>query len=383
MQPKILFLDQSGKLGGAELSLLDVAEPYRETCLVGLFADGTFRQALEHRHIPVDILTEQTIQVQKENGVLKSLGSFRTLIPLIGKVTQLARQYDVIYTNTQKAFVVGAIASALGRRPLVYHLRDILSVEHFSQTNLKVAVTLANLFADVVIANSEATRQAFIDAGGRANLTTVIYNGFQTEKYQVPTAKVNQIRQNLGVENQFVIGHFSRLSPWKGQHILLEALPHCPENMTVLLLGDALFGEDEYVDQLHQTVERLQLQDRVKILGFQTDIIPLMAASDMITHTSTAPEPFGRVIIEAMLCDTPIVVAAAGGVLELIEHNRTGWLVSPENPEELAQVINTCYQNPEMTQVMTQAAKIQAAQRFDLEKIRQQIQDRLEIVSHS
>ena len=52
---KILFLDQSGKLGGAELSLADVATTYRDRSLVGLFADGAFRELLEERKIPVKI----------------------------------------------------------------------------------------------------------------------------------------------------------------------------------------------------------------------------------------------------------------------------------------------------------------------------------------
>jgi len=56
---KILFLDQSGKPGGAELCLLDVAQPYRDRCLVGLLADGSFRELLEQQGIPVQVLTGQ------------------------------------------------------------------------------------------------------------------------------------------------------------------------------------------------------------------------------------------------------------------------------------------------------------------------------------
>jgi glycosyltransferase involved in cell wall biosynthesis len=52
-----------------------------------------------------------------------------------------------------------------------------------------------------------------------------------------------------------------------------------------------------------------------------------MAACDLVTHTSTAPEPFGRVIVEAMLCGTPVIAAGAGGATELIEHGKTGWLI--------------------------------------------------------
>ncbi|MEQ9620374.1 glycosyltransferase [Coleofasciculus chthonoplastes] len=370
---KILFLDQSGKLGGAELSLTDLAKPYRNHCLVGLFADGTFRELLEHQQIPVQVLTTEPIPVQKDSGILQSLGSMSSLVPLIIKVSQLARDYQLIYANTQKALVVGAFASLFSHRPLVYHLHDILSPDHFSLTNRRIAVTLANHFASLVITNSQAAQAAFMAAGGRSELTQVVYNGFEPKQYQTQGNDSDQVRQQLGLDGQFIVGHFSRLSPWKGQHILLAALAQCPPEVSAILVGDALFGEQKYVQHLYQQVAELGLKERVQFLGFRSDIIPLMKACDLITHTSTAPEPFGRVIVEAMLCERPIVAAAAGGVIELIETEKTGWLFSPSDSQQLAQIITTCRNQPKQAAIMAQQAQIQASQRFNLNTINQQI----------
>jgi glycosyltransferase involved in cell wall biosynthesis len=363
---KILFLDQSGKLGGAELSLTDVAKSHRENCLVGLFADGPFRQLLEQHHIPVQVLATQQIKVTKDSGFINSLGSISSIAPLIAKVAKLAQNYDLIYANTQKALVVGALASIFSRRPLVYHLRDILSPDHFSRTNRRIAVTLANRFASLVITNSKATQIAFIEAGGRAELTEVVYNGFEPDNYNIQEANSHQVRQQLGLDRQFVVGHFSRLSPWKGQHILLEALAECPTDVTALLVGDALFGEQDYVQYLHEQVAELGLEKRVRFLGFRSDIVPLMKACDLVAHTSTSPEPFGRVIIEAMLCGRPVVAAAAGGVVELVENGKTGWLFSPGNSQQLAQIISTCRNQPSQAATIAHQAQIQATQRFEL-----------------
>ena len=162
---KVLFLDQSGKPGGAELCLVDIAKPYGENALVGLFADGDFRKLLEENQVPVEVLTTQAIKVGKQSGLFQALGSLGQIIPLINQVVQRARKYDLIYANTQKALVVGALASFLARRPLVYHLHDILSLEHFSKTNLRVAVNLINRCAALVIANSQASKMAFLEAG--------------------------------------------------------------------------------------------------------------------------------------------------------------------------------------------------------------------------
>ena len=265
------------------------------------------------------------------------------------------------------------MASFLARRPLVYHLHDILSLEHFSKSNLRVAITLINRCVSLVIANSQASKTAFVQAGGKGDIVEVVYNGFALENYQVAENECQQLREKLGLHDKFIVGHFSRLSPWKGQHILIDALAECPENINIILVGDALFGEDEYVKELHEKVKALNLEARVKFLGFRDDIPQLMSACDLVVHTSIAPEPFGRVIVEAMLCGKLVVGAKAGGVIELVEDGITGFLVTPNNSQELAQVINNCVQEKDMMQNIANYAKIVASQRFDVNMINQQI----------
>ncbi|MEM6450988.1 MAG: glycosyltransferase [Cyanobacteria bacterium P01_D01_bin.105] len=399
---KILFLDQSGKLGGAELCLADIAQPFGQSSLVGVFADGDFPAKLRQLDIPVKVLTEQTLRVQKASGLLAGLKSLAQLWPLISTVVRLSRSYDLIYANTQKALVVGAIASFLGRRPFVYHLHDIVSAEHFSATNRQIIITLANRAA-LVIANSYASRDAFISAGGSADKLHVVYNGFAPEAYikdhqrktqeesktqsedEAQSERSAALRQGL-VSNSsfsesgsaspnapFIVGHFSRLSPWKGQHVLIEALQHCPDNVVALLIGDALFGEEAYVQQLHQQVKRLNLEHRVKFLGFRTDVPDLMAACDLVAHTSTASEPFGRVIVEAMLCGRPVVAAAAGGAMEIVEHGTTGWLTPPGNAAKLADIITTACIHPTQAATIAQQGQMSAQQRFSLTAVNAQI----------
>jgi glycosyltransferase involved in cell wall biosynthesis len=369
---KILFIDQSGELGGAQLCLLDIAKDYRDQSVVCLFADGPFRNQLEQHQIPVQMLLAN-LPVRKESSFLQGIRSLLTLIPLIIQVAVLSFQYDVIYANTQKALVVGAVASLFSRRPLVYHLHDIISSEHFSLFNRWVIVALANNFATAIIANSKASQAAFIAAHGRATVTHVIYNGFHLHQYQNLTAEAQLIRQRFNLAERFVVGSFSRLSPWKGQHVLLEALAQCPKDITVLLVGDALFGEYAYVEQLHQQVAALGLQDRVHFLGFCADVPQIMAACDLIVHSSTAPEPFGRVIVEAMLCGRPVVASAAGGVMELIHHGVTGWLVPPSDSAKLAQMMIQCCYQLKFSETVAHQAQVEAVNRFNLTVTNQQI----------
>jgi glycosyltransferase involved in cell wall biosynthesis len=377
---KILFLDQSGTPGGAELCLLDIAKPYRESSMVGLLADGPFRQLLAQHQIPAAVFTTAAIDVRKESSLLKSLRGASQLLPLVKAVADAARTYDLIYANTPKALVVGALASLLSRRPLVYHLHDIISPDHFSRVNRMVLVTLANR-ASLVIANSQASQAAFVAAGGRSQLCQVVYNGFDSQRYAIAPSEIDRIKETLGLTDGFWIGHFSRLSPWKGQHVLIEALTLCPPDTKAILVGDALFGEDDYVAQIHRQVEQLGLQERVRFLGFRSEIPQLMSACDLVTHTSTAPEPFGRVIVEAMLCGTPVIAAAAGGATELVDSGRNGWLCPPANPELLAEMILACRSEPQRRRKIAQKAKVEACDRFDVSTINALIAQHLDSVT--
>ncbi len=370
---KILFLDQSGKVAGAERVLLDIAQPYRDNCLVGLFEDGSFRELLEKQDIPVQILAKQALQVRRESSFIESLAGATNLLPLILKVVKLSRQYDLIYANTPKAMVVGSLASFLSGRSLIYHLHDILTLEHFSKANRSLLVTLANRFAKQVIAVSQAAKKAFIAAGGRAEIIDVVYNGFKPEVFKGYDRERTSFRQQLGVDDKFVIGHFSRLSPWKGQHILIEALTQCSENVIALIVGDALFGEEDYVQQLHQKVVELGLEERVKFLGFRLDVPQLMAACDIVAHTSTAPEPASLVLIEAMLSGKLLIASENGGTVELVEKGETGILIPPGEPMVLAQMIEEYLNNPERSATIAAQARKKTSARFKLEKTRQEI----------
>lgn len=375
---RILFVDQSGELGGAELSLLDLAQHHRESCLVCTFSPGPFPQRLSQQRIAVEVLDQKPLNFQRQGGLAQAVKSLGQLWPLISHVSRLSSQYDCIYANTQKALVVGAIASFLGRKPLVYHLRDIISAEHFSALSRRAIITFANR-ASLVIANSKASQSAFIAAGGQAERSSVVYNGFDLDAHRGSGQARLPIRSNLGLAEQFVVGHFSRLSPWKGQHVLIDALPHCPPQVTAIFIGDALFGESDYAAQLHRQVETLGLAGRVKFLGFRSDIPELMSACDLIAHTSTAAEPFGRVIVEGMLSDRPVVAAAAGGALEIIEPGETGWLSPPGDSAKLAEIITTACRDPELAREIARQAQIAAQERFSLASTNAQIDALLKV----
>ena len=230
-QHKILFVDHTASLGGAELNLLDFATAYRQTSKVLLFEDGAFPKKLASREIEVEILqiSAKILNLRASAG-LEAFQSIPQLWGVAGLLAAKAAKFDLIHANSQKAFIVSALATFRGSPPVVWHLHDILTAKHFSSLNRRIAVTLANRFAAKVLVNSQATGEAFIAAGGRKELIEVVYNGFDSEPFdRLEVTEVESIRNRLGIQNVPAIGLFSRLSYWKGQHILLAALKDLPQ----------------------------------------------------------------------------------------------------------------------------------------------------------
>ncbi|WP_323119780.1 glycosyltransferase family 4 protein [Burkholderia alba] len=372
---KTVVLDQSGVLGGAELSLLEVAAHLKDSADVLLFDDGPFRAALDDAGVKVEVLARRSLErVRKQGGVpWRALGG---LASLVRAVARRARGADVIYANTQRAMVVGALAGRIARRPVVWHLRDIVSGAHFGPRQLFAIRQCARLGVTRVIANSEASAQAFLALTGfDPRAVQVVFNGISAEPF-VALEPVRQaaLRVRFGLPaNAWLVGSFSRLARWKGQHVLLEAAKLYPD-MHVVLVGAPLFGEDDYAAQLHEYVARNGLDGRVHFLGFQRDIAACMKAVDAVAHTSITPEPFGRVIVEGMLAKRPVVAARAGGVVEIVDDDVNGLLCEPGDAHALADALAALRTDPALGERLVANGFETAVRRFGTRQYVEQVE---------
>lgn len=368
--PRVLFLDHTAALGGAELCLLDVAAHLRERSTVALLADGPFRSRLEARGVRTIVLEEAaSLQGVKRESRVPGPGAVGAVVGTARALARLARDYDVIYANSQKAFVVACVARAFSRKPVLWHLHDILDPTVFSRINIGVDVFLANHVAARVIANSQATASALIARGGTRARIDVVYNGLDPAlSNSVTDASALALRASLGLGSAPVLGLFGRIAPWKGQDVAIRALALLADRADVqlVIVGDALFGEESYAAEMRALVESLGLGARVHFLGFRTDVPVLMRAVDVLIHTSTAPEPFGRVIAEGMLAERPVIATAGGGASEIVRAGVTAWQIGPNDPPALAAAIREVLANPARAREIARAGRADALARFTL-----------------
>lgn len=366
--PKILFVDQAGELGGAELSLFDIVSNIGFQLEVVVLGEGPFVSKLNSANVPVRVINMGALQhISRSEGFLTLFKYAVPFTELVRKICSTAKSYDLIYANTQKAFIISVIASIVAQKPLVWHLRDILTAAHFSPAMRFVAVQLSNLRANAVIANSVATMEAYRASGGKAPCE-VIYNGIDGAPFNLFAADecTRALRAELKVDNEVkLIGIFGRLAEWKGQHVLVEALKDLP-NVHCVIVGGALFGEQEYEKRLKEVVNIFNLSDRCHFLGFRDDVPKLMKGVDFIAHCSIAPEPFGRVVVEAMLAGKPVVATRGGGVDEIVVDGVNGRLSDPGDPAQLKDILQTWINDANSVTGIAQTGFESARERFSL-----------------
>lgn len=376
--PHILFLSHTGSLGGAELSMLDVAEHFRDTATFVLLERGPFLERLQERGVSTQIVpaSQGFLDVRRDARLLDAIGAIPEALRLTIRVARAARDHDLIYATSQKALIVGALAGLLVDRPVVWHLHDILSDDHFGALNRFVSAQISNLLVDRVFVNSTPTMRALDACGGVPEKAAVVHYGIDAAPFdRVDEEARDAIRHDLSLPDAPLVGVFSRLTEWKGQHVLIRALPTLPD-VHALLVGDSLFQNGtQYEETLRALARDLNVSDRVHFLGFRDDIPRLMKAVDIVLHTSTAPEPFGRVIVEGMLAQRPVVATRAGGAEEIVDHERTGLLVPPGDPSATAAAVQRLIEAPELARRLGREGYEQATSQFSVGEMTQKIEN--------
>jgi glycosyltransferase involved in cell wall biosynthesis len=139
----------------------------------------------------------------------------------------------------------------------------------------------------------------------------------------------------------------ARLTRWKGQQILIEAMAKLGRRDVRCLLVGSDQGRTDYRQELETQVEKLGLTDIVHIVGDCSDLPAAYMLTDVVVSASTDPEAFGRTIVEAQAMGRPVVASDHGGARETVIEGKTGWLFPSGDAEALAQSITSFLDLPE------------------------------------
>lgn len=165
----------------------------------------------------------------------------------------------------------------------------------------------------------------------RDNMDT-ISNGVNIDDYTIHPSR--EFRKQFAEDDEKLVLFVGRLVYEKGVSVLIDSIKRVLQkvNTKLVVVGDG-YMRDKLVDQAHQ----LGVSDKIFFAGFLDDEIVkrLYRTADVFVVPSLY-EPFGIVALEAMAAKIPLVASGVGGLSEIIQHDRTGVIVYPNNPDSLA-----------------------------------------------
>lgn len=375
---KILYLSPVSFIGGGEESLLTLfkfLDREKFKVLAVLPGPGSFEEKLLKEGIKVEIIPWSSSLGLVSRRSFLSLAFFPLTIVeaiklLIRLKTIIRREnIDIIHTNGFKCHFLGAILGRWKRARVVWHIREI-----YTAPFIKLSLRLFKAHGRVkVIAVSRAVKKSL------GFKSTLIYNGVDTSLYY--PFKTDTIRENLGFSREArIITMLGVLTPWKGQDIFIEAMgclrDRFPE-LRALIAGGELYtglGHKGYLSHLKKKVKTLGLEGRVFFLGFRNNIPAIINSSLAIVHASLEPEPFGRVLIEAMSCGKPVIASRGGAVEEIVRTGIDGLVVEGGDSQVLARAITNILEDEKMALRMGEEGRQRVGKLFSGQKMAKEIE---------
>jgi glycosyltransferase involved in cell wall biosynthesis len=291
----------------------------------------------------------------------KQVRFFLHFWPSVFRLARTIRRFDADVVHVNTLFnLQGPFAACLARRPLVWHVRELLPDSRV----FRLLAWLVGRMSTRIVAMSNAIADELGLAPGRVR---VVFGSADLSQFTgLPPRETARATLGLdpGAQALFCPGRFEH---WKGQHVLVESLPEvftAQPGAVALFAGAPAVNKPEYYEGLVKRCEELGIADRVRFLGRRDDVPVIMAASDVLVLPSVTPEPFGLTVVEAMAAGRPVVATAAGGPLDSVADEETGLLARPSDPHDLAAKICTLLADPERARAMGEAGRTRARELF-------------------
>ncbi len=261
------------------------------------------------------------------------------------QLLKIIKALDIHILNTHSSWDswVGGMAKIL------YPKFKLIRTRHLSTPIGKTPLSwlIYNILPDVVITTGEAIRERMIT-----------YNHFNPKKIvSIPTGvdlerfNPEKVRPVLKKEG-FRIGMISVLRSWKGHKYLIGAVPkissYIPEARFFIV------GEGPQRRNIERIVQKMDLKEKVIMLGHREDIPEIIASLDVIVHPSTGHEGIPQTILQALAMRKPVIASNIGGIPEVIKHLTTGVLIPPCDAKAIAKAVIEVYKNPDLALQLAQ-----------------------------
>jgi len=349
---RVLYVEHQGEIvGGGQFSLLALMQhlqSYEPYCVTG--ATGTMTDAVQELDVEAEIIPMPPIR----------MGSIGAALRCIWGICRQARKWNVVllHANGSRCMFYAGLAARILRLPVCWHVR-INDTDGWWDRFLSSLATRI-----VVVSPAVAERFALVDVGDKLR---IVYNGVDIETFAHGDRAACRARWGWG--NRPVVGMVAQLIPLKRHDIFIAAAGLLAERFpdaVFAIVGSEPKSIRGYEAELRKQVAELELEERVVFTGFCDDAPGLFAAFDIAVLTSEN-EAFGRVLIEAMAAEKPVVATEFGGALEIVVRGKTGLLVPIGDAVSTAEAVGALLADRERAGILGAAGHKRARKKFSIE----------------
>jgi glycosyltransferase involved in cell wall biosynthesis len=375
----ILFIHQSAELYGSDKTLLLLLKHIDKTRfypVVVLPNEGPLKSELDKENIKVVIAPVLKVyrKMFTPQNILKFVKDIKKGVDALD-ILNKQHHFDIVYSNTL-AVLLGIIYAKKRKIKHLWHVHEIIV---HPKVIASIFPKILMRYSNLVICNSNATQNNLtVRIPELKSKTKVIYNGMELNSENKAVAQKTDFGFN---ETDIIITLVGRISRLKGHKLLLDVFTNHlikNENIKLLFVGSPVEGQEQYLDEIQNSINRNKLQTKVKILPFLNDLNGIWSITDIAIMPSTEAESFGLVAVEAMLAKKPVVGSNLGGLSEIVINNETGLLFDPNSKEALLEALFKLIESPSLRSEFGEKGYERAIKEFSITKHVQQFEAVLE-----
>lgn len=349
---KVFICITKANWGGAQKYVFDIAtslpkEQFDVTVVFG--GDGLMKEKLEKAGIKIEKL-----RLENKIGLLKNLAEFFEVIKIVCK-----NKPDILHLNSSKMGIMGTFAGRICNMIRGHNTKMVFTAHGWAfnedrpfwqRVLLKIVYWKTVFMSHKTICVSSNIKSQMEHLPFVKRKLEIINNGINDIDFIDRALARKKILEKIGsIDNKSLgnkwIGTISELHKNKGLEYAIRAFAKI-ENSLAENLSFIIIGEGDERKYLEKIISELGLSGKIFMIGKVDDAEKYLKAFDIFTLTSIT-EALGYVILEAGYAELPTVASAVGGIPEIIEDMKSGILIKPKNPDEIAKSIEFILKNPE------------------------------------
>ena len=298
--------------------------------------------SVKYKSTAISILNDQ---LRIPNPIAWGWNMIAILLNIIRIKKNIKPKTDLVISKGLLNHFTSGLACKSLNFPVIFHLQDLITNRYFG-----IMKYVFNIFArfipSYIICDGESIQKSL--GKNNKNNSIVILNGIKSDYFIRDNNSRLGIRSEFNIpEDAYVIGHVARITPWKGQDLLLKAfLNYSTQNPNayLLLIGAPLFDNNHYSNSIIKIIESHSLMHRVIMPGYRNDLQAMYSAMDLFLYPPIEKDTSPLALLSAISSGLPIGVSNIDCLTEIVDKCNDIDTFNPKNIDEMSALMKK-YEN--------------------------------------